>query len=120
MNILLVEDEPEVALTLFEMLEELGCRCAARHTADEAFAVVRSRAIDLALIDVNLGSGVDGLTLARGLQTTFGIRTIFITGNASPELKAQVEHLNAALLEKPIYLDALKLALNSMGLSKRV
>jgi DNA-binding NtrC family response regulator len=110
-NILLVE---------VEMLEELGCRCAARHTADEAFAVVRSRPIDLALIDVNLGSGVDGLTLARGLQTTFGIRTVFITGNATPELKAQVEHLNAALLEKPVYLDSLRDALNSMGLSKRV
>jgi CheY-like chemotaxis protein len=116
-NILLVEDEPDVALTLFEMLEELGCRCIARHCADDAFAVARTRPVDLALIDVNLGSGVDGLTLARGLQTTFGLRSIFITGDAPADLRTQIAHLQAALLEKPITLDALRTALGATGLT---
>ena len=61
-RVLVVEDEGAVALMLEDMLEELGCEIAASvATVARAEEAVRSNAVDVALLDVNLAG-----------ETTFG------------------------------------------------
>ena len=56
-RILIVEDEPFIALTLEDMLDELGFALAGTVSqVGEAMDLVSREAIDCALLDVNLGS----------------------------------------------------------------
>lgn len=56
-KILIVEDEPFIALTLEDMLTDLGCIIAGSVSqVADALALIREGGIDAAVLDVNLGS----------------------------------------------------------------
>jgi CheY-like chemotaxis protein len=78
-RILVVEDEPTVAMMIEDMLEDLGCRVvgpALRIT--EALEFARSERIDAAMLDVNMGGGTS-LEVARALAER-SIPFLFATG----------------------------------------
>lgn len=57
LRVLVVEDEPVVAMCLEDILEGLGCIAVGPASRlDEGLKLVRESAIDAAILDINLGS----------------------------------------------------------------
>jgi DNA-binding response OmpR family regulator len=71
-RVLVVEDEPLIAMLLEDMLDDLGCAVVGPAlNVPDAEALAREGAIDLAILDVNLGNrtshSVAALLQARGI-----------------------------------------------------
>ena len=65
-RVLVVEDEFLVALSLEDALDEIGYRyCGVAATADEALSAAKSERPAIALVDIGLRGGGDGVTFAR-------------------------------------------------------
>ncbi|HWG45551.1 MAG TPA: response regulator [Gemmataceae bacterium] len=84
-TILIVDDEEPVRKTFREWLDgaSLGCRILTAADAESALLQANQQAIDLAILDWNLGAGNDGLRLLEDL-TLFNadVVAIMITGFA--------------------------------------
>lgn len=83
LKILIVEDEPLLAVTLKHLIE-LNPRFHVTHLAedfDTALAAVEERRPDLALIDLQLARGSTGFSVAVKLNE-MGIACLFTTGKA--------------------------------------
>lgn len=97
LRVLVVEDEPVVAMCLEDILDALGCvpvGPAAR--LSEGLELARSAALDAAILDINLG-GERSMPIAEALRLR-GIPFAFATGyGAAPEGFAD----QAPLIEKP-------------------
>lgn len=84
LNILLVEDEPLLAMDLEDIVADLGCTVAGvESTAAGALDVVRHVPVDLALVDFDIRGPVDGIGAARAILADRGVRSVFVTGHAS-------------------------------------
>jgi DNA-binding response OmpR family regulator len=109
-RILIVEDEPLIALMLADMLGELEFEVAANvaQVAD-ALAVLAEMTVDIALLDVNIGTQkidpVADLLAARG--TPF----IFTTGYGNAGVPAN--YAGRAILQKPFHIEGLIAVLRS-------
>lgn len=80
-TILLVEDDRIVALAETRLLENHGYRVLAAGTGEEAVRVARSKAeVDMALVDIELGRGIDGPETAKRLLQARSIPIVFLTG----------------------------------------
>ena len=65
-KVLIVEDEPVVALDLKQEVEEFGCEVlGVAESADEALMAAEENLPDLALMDVRIVGSVDGIQTAR-------------------------------------------------------
>lgn len=97
-RILLIEDEPLVAMDLEEMLRGAGCRIAASvASVSSAKAAIDRIACDVALLDANLGgASVEGLAAALIGK---GIPFAFATGHGPGALPAAFRE--APVLGKP-------------------
>jgi CheY-like chemotaxis protein len=84
-TILVVEDEPFVAMLITDVLTELGYTTIDAHNAAEGLVALRSdREIDLMITDVGLPGGMNGKQLAdegRGVRP--GLKVLFVTGYAA-------------------------------------
>src|SRR5262245_48931559 len=102
-TILIVDDEEPVRRTFREWLEGagLGCRIFSAADAEAALVQANQHAIDLAILDWNLGAGNDGLRLLEDL-TVFrpDLVAIMITGYAQ-----QATPLDAMRMGVRDYLD---------------
>ncbi|BEV01844.1 response regulator [Novosphingobium olei] len=117
MKILVVEDEPLLAMLLEESLADLGHESVlSAATVDQALAVLDSNPIDCALLDFSLGRDTTSAPVARKLQEQ-GTPFYYLSGHAS--LEDTDETPDAPLLVKPVSLDALKNALSAMGRTTR-
>lgn len=104
-RILIVEDEPLIALMLADMLADLGYQVAASVTqVGEALSVLDDITIDIALLDVNIGAQkidpVADRLAARG--TPF----IFTTGYGNAGVPAN--YADRAILQKPFHINDLE------------
>lgn len=103
-RVLIVEDDPFIALALEEMLIEYGLIIAgtARSVA-KALHLAASEQIDIALLDVNIGpERVDPVAdLLAGRNCPF----VFTTGYGRAGLPEA--HACRAIVEKPFYTDEL-------------
>jgi len=70
MDILLVEDSPEVSLITVEYLQELGHQAVAVVDAELALEQVAQRAFDAVMTDVSL-PGMSGIELAKELTKKY-------------------------------------------------
>jgi len=83
-RVLIIEDEPIIALDLENLLTELGHDVVATAaTRDEAVAKARSERPGLVLADINLGEGGSGIDAVSEILESFDIPVIFVT--AYPE-----------------------------------
>lgn len=107
-RILLVEDEPIIAMTAEDMLEEIGCRVVASAGAlSEALAAAGQDGFDIALLDINL-NGEDSYPVAARLRA-HGRPFIFTTGYGTSGRDAAYE--NVPLVTKPYQLADLEAAI---------
>jgi len=84
-TILIVDDEEPVRRTFLEWLQsaDLGCRVLTAKDAESALVQANQHAIDLAILDWNLGAGNDGLRLLEDLSLFHAdVTAIMITGFA--------------------------------------
>ncbi|PTQ12643.1 response regulator [Sphingomonas oleivorans] len=110
-RVLIVEDEPMVALAAEEMIDSLGCIVAASAaTLAEALAVVAAGEFDVALLDINL-KGTPSLPVATALRKT-GKPFLLTTGYGSAGPTA--EYGDVPLLAKPYRVAALGAAIAAL------
>jgi two-component system OmpR family response regulator len=79
LQVLLVEDDPLVREVLAAALEGAGYQVHAEVDGSRIERAVMTFPPDIALIDLNLGNGVSGITVARRLRATKEIPFVFLT-----------------------------------------
>ena len=83
-NVLIIEDEPIIALDLTRVVRELGHTVTGvAATRDEAVALAAAKEPGLLLADVRLADGSNGMDAARDILARHDVPVIFIT--AFPE-----------------------------------
>ncbi|TXR46603.1 response regulator [Phyllobacterium endophyticum] len=84
LRVLIVEDEFLIALELENRLVDAGFDVVGiAATAGEAIATAGSERPDVAIMDIRLAGGRDGIDTAIELFAKFGIRSIFSSAHAS-------------------------------------
>jgi PAS domain S-box-containing protein len=79
-RILIVEDEPIVALDLQQEIQQMGCEVVGvAESAEEALLAVSNCQTDLALMDIRIVGTMDGIQTARLLRNMYQTPTIFLT-----------------------------------------
>ncbi len=101
-SVLVVEDNYLVALETKDILESAGYAVpVVAASGKEALASAAAHPPALALVDVSLTGDLDGIETAIQLLA-LGVRTIFATGHAKPEIVARGQDANPiAWLFKP-------------------
>ena len=97
-RILIVDDEPIIALSLEEMLVDAGFKIAAiAYKIDKAIALIESGGCDAAIIDANL-AGVSASSVAAALAAR-GLPFIVLSGYSREQL--QGDYPGAHFMKKP-------------------
>ncbi|MGN5373555.1 response regulator [Sphingomonas hankookensis] len=112
-RILVVEDEPLIAMMLEDFLEMLGRTVAG--TADSvaaAVAAIDRGGIDAAILDVHLRGGEKSWPVADRLAAA-GIPFVLATGGSGDMIEDT--HRDRPVLSKPFTMDAVEKALNDLG-----
>jgi two-component system, response regulator PdtaR len=96
-RILIVEDEPLVAFDTEHALTEAGYEVVGTvDSVEAALDMVRHKTIDLALVDLGLTDGGNGVEVAAEARR-FGMHVLFVTGRCP----VGAESLGIGCLEKP-------------------
>jgi CheY-like chemotaxis protein/DNA-directed RNA polymerase specialized sigma24 family protein len=111
-SVLIIEDEPIIALDIEAMVEELGHRVTGiARTHTEAVALVKSSRPGLVLADIQLADGSSGLDAVNEILASIDVPVIFIT--AYPERLLTGEKPEPAfLITKPFQPEAVKAAIS--------
>lgn len=103
--VLMIEDEPLVALLVSDMLEELGLECLTASDVKAGLALMTVHPVTLVLSDIELPGGMDGLWLARQLKQSHpDLPILLMTGNAERARNARLEF---PVLTKPFKIEQL-------------
>ncbi len=95
-HILLVEDEPFTAAAQIKMLEEYGYTVTKAADGKKAVrAALEDRELDIILMDINLGRGMDGTEAAEQILKKRDIPIIFLTSHTSPEIVEKTETISS-------------------------
>jgi PAS domain S-box-containing protein len=112
-KILIVEDEPIVALDLQQEVEQFGCEVVGlAESADEALIAVEANRPDLALMDVRIVGSMDGIQTARLLRNMYQVPVIFLTSYSDElTISRAAREMPYGYLTKPFQSRELKAAL---------
>ena len=100
LTLLVVEDDPDAAASLTELLTEAGHSVVGPfHSAAAAEAAAALHSIDAALLDINLSDEMTGVELAAVLTGRWGVKVIFISGDVAAA--ARNADMAEALVLKP-------------------
>lgn len=114
--ILVIEDNYIAATELMRLLEEwdVPTRSAARPAAARELA--REMRPKLALVDINLADGYEGIELALELQSLYGTKIVFVTAYHVRDLMHRLPGAeNMAVLFKPVEADVLATVLKQVA-----
>ena len=112
-TILIVEDEPLIAMMIEDFLEVLGKTVAG--TADciaSAIALIDAGGVDAAILDVNLRGGENSFPIADALDAK-GIPFVFATGGSHDTVADA--YRDRPTLPKPFTMDGVAKALDALG-----
>ena len=112
--VLVVEDEPLLGILAVEVVEEAGFTAIEAQNADEAIALLESRAdITLLFTDINMRGSMDGLKLAHAVRGRWPpIKILIVSGQE--QLQPSQLPSNSYFLGKPYQAAALVEELRSM------
>ena len=102
-KILVVEDERLIARDIAMQLRTLGHEpLGPADTGEHAIEMAGELRPDLILMDVHLGSAMDGIDAAQAIRTQFGIATVFLSAFSGEANSARAELAKpAGYLAKP-------------------
>jgi len=94
-NILLVEDEAILAMMTKNQLKKVGYEVTTVPSGDRAIDVVNKQnlPIDLILMDIDLGPGLDGTETAREILKTNDIPILFLSSHTEQEIVSRTEQI---------------------------
>ena len=113
MRVLLVEDEPLIAMMLEDFLEALDRQHAG--TADSvaaALPMVEAGALDAAILDVNLRGGEKSFAIAEALAAK-NIPFVFASGGGGEDIAP--EYRDRPMLPKPYTMEGVEQALAKLA-----
>jgi CheY-like chemotaxis protein len=101
-NILVVDDEPDVAEMISFCLSQQGYDVSTAESGTQAVDLARATRFDLAICDLSM-PGWDGIQTARALrELTPDLQVIIVTGYASEEARSAIRNgVAGAWLSKP-------------------
>jgi CheY-like chemotaxis protein len=109
-KVLVVEDEPLIAMMIEDMLDDLGCTLVgSAANLQQALSIAEAEAIDVALLDMNL-NGISSTPIADRLAAR-QVPFVFATGYGAEGRTAP--HNGAPVLKKPFDQKELALALHA-------
>jgi len=112
-RVLIVEDEPLIAMMLEDFLEVLGKQpVASVDCIDRALARLSEGGIDAAILDVHLRQGEKSDTIATALAEA-GIPFVFASGGSGDAIPDG--HRDRPILLKPFTMDGVARALDALG-----
>jgi CheY-like chemotaxis protein len=98
----LIDDEPEVAWALSDVLRQTGCEVKTFLSGVDLLADRTGRAPDLVVTDFVM-QPVDGLRVAAWVRQTYpGARILMITADEQLVRRAEGRHLPFRVMEKPL------------------
>ena len=102
-NIVIVEDDPEIAESLSDMLEILNHKVVGKaESYDQALEIIKKGEVELALIDIQLKGQKSGINLAEQINENHKLPYIFTTAFADGEtIKKASEHGPYGYIVKP-------------------
>ena len=102
MNIMIVDDEPQVAEVLAKSLTRQGYRTTVVHSGAEALRLIDTTTPDALFLDVSM-PGINGLeVLAEVRRTRPQLAVVVITGHATADEVEVVKRLGAVdVIPKP-------------------
>lgn len=106
-RVMVIEDEPLIAMGLRMVLEAMGCDVrAVVDNSTDAVATAEGQELDLILADVRLKSGDDGISAVERILTNHSIAVLFVTGNTGELESRGMGHMD--VLSKPFMPAALE------------
>lgn len=123
-NILILEDEAIVALSLEDTLQLAGYHvCGVTDNGESALQIAEKEVVDLVLLDIHLRGEWDGIETGRRIKAIKNIPVIYLTAFSDSEtLQRAKETRPAAYLIKPYQprnlLVAIDVALHNFAASK--
>ncbi len=95
-TILLVEDEALIAASEKMALEKYGYLVLTASTGENAIATTRENPeIDLILMDINLGTGIDGTRAAELILQDFDLPILFVSSHSEREVVEKTENISS-------------------------
>lgn len=93
-TLLLVEDEALIAAAERQRLEAAGYRVSTVYNGEDAVAMVhRGEVVDLVLMDIDLGPGIDGTGAAQEILSIKDIPIIFLTSHSEKGMVERVRRI---------------------------
>jgi len=90
-RVLIVEDEPAIAMDISGILQDEGYLIAGiAHNSIKALDLLKSRAIDVALLDISIKGNLDGIDIANIIKENYDIPFVFLTSFADKETLSRV------------------------------
>ena len=118
LRILIVEDDTIIAWTLEALLGELGHEVVdIAATGERALSSAAEFEPDLIMMDINLGSGMNGIDAAASIRRRQASKILFISAYGDPDTRHKVQQAvpGARMLTKPVDQATLKRTLSLIG-----
>lgn len=95
-TLLLVEDEATVAIAEKRTLERFGYSVVTVSSGERAVEAIETTAdIDLVLMDIDLGSGMDGTEAAKRILSRHELPIVFLSSHTEPEFVERTEGITS-------------------------
>ncbi|HOT44626.1 MAG TPA: response regulator [Spirochaetota bacterium] len=95
-TILLVDDEAIIAMAEARMLEKHGYDVITAYTGEQAINTAsETPSLDLILMDIDLGSGMDGTQAADIILKNMDIPVLFLSSHTEPEMVDKTEKITS-------------------------
>lgn len=114
-KILLIEDDVNLAFMLADGLEEHGFSVVHEPNGDNIVSIYNKEQPDIILLDVDLGEGLDGFSIAEKIRKISNTLIVFATGKTTPnDLKKGFRIGNMDYIKKPYTTTEVVLHINDM------
>ena len=102
-RVLVVEDEPIIAEDIREILHNMDfCVSGVAYNPEDAICALKVHPPDMVLLDINLGSKMDGIQIAEFINQTLQIPFVFLTSHADKVTVERAKHTHpSGYLVKP-------------------
>lgn len=95
-TILMVEDEAIISLSTSKILQKNGFNVITANKGEKAIALIAdSNEIDLVLMDINLGPGIDGVETAAEILKLKHLPIIFLTSHSEKEIVDKIKTITS-------------------------